>query len=162
VRGIRRYRWALLSSCCAQFLIGAGASSISTAAYAQSVRSDEPAPPGRTYATGDWGGVRTYLENDGVTITLSYVNDFLANVGGGIRPGQIDLGAFQPQIDIDTQKLAGWEGGHVHAHWLVTHGPFFSQTYLGNILAKTGFCNSGTSVRSLTTRSLRMRSPVDF
>jgi porin len=86
-------------------------------------------------ATGDWGGVRSYLEDNGITITLSYVNDFLANVGGGIRPGQIDLGAFQPQIDIDLQKLAGWEGGHIHAHWLVTHGPFFSQTYLGNILA---------------------------
>jgi porin len=104
-------------------------------AHAQSVHSDNPAPAGRTYATGDWGGVRSYLEDRGVTITLSYVNDFLANVGGGIRPGQIDLGAFQPQLDIDMQKLAGWEGGHLHVHGLVTHGPFFSQTYLGNILA---------------------------
>jgi porin len=115
--------------------VGAGVSVELGAAHAQSVRSDEPAPPGRTYATDDWGGVRSYLEDNGITITLSYVNDFLANVGGGIRPGQIDLGAFQPQIDIDLQKLAGWEGGHIHVHWLMTHGPFFSQTYLGNILA---------------------------
>jgi porin len=115
--------------------MGAGLSVERGTAHAQSVRSDEPAPPGRTYATGDWSGVRSYLEDKGVTITLSYVNDFLANVGGGIRAGQIDLGAFQPQIDIDLQKLAGWQGGHIHAHWLVTHGPLFSQTYLGNILA---------------------------
>jgi porin len=115
--------------------VGAGISIESGTAEAQSVHADEPPPAGRTYATGDWGGVRSYLEDNGVTITLSYVNDFLANVGGGIRPGQIDLGAFQPQIDIDTEKLAGWQGGHVHVHWLVTHGPFFSQTYLGNILA---------------------------
>jgi porin len=132
--GIHRYRWAWSFSC-ALWWVGAGLSVELGAAQAQSVHSDEPPPAGRTYATGDWGGVRSYLEDNGVTITLSYVNDFLANVGGGIRPGQIDLGAFQPQIDIDLQKLAGWEGGHVHVHWLVTHGPFFSETYLGNILA---------------------------
>jgi porin len=134
VRGIHRYRWAWSFSC-ALCWVGAGISIELGTAHAQSVRSDEPAPPGRTYATGDWGGVRSYLEDNGITITLSYVNDFLADVGGGIRPGQIDLGAFQPQIDIDLQKLAGWEGGHIHVHWLMTHGPFFSQTYLGNILA---------------------------
>jgi porin len=131
VRGIHRYRWAWSFSY-ALCWVGAGISIELGTAQAQSVRSDEPAPPGRTYATGDWGGVRSYLEDNGITITLSYVND---SPIGGIRPGQIDLGAFQPQIDIDLQKLAGWEGGHIHAHWLVTHGPFFSQTYLGNILA---------------------------
>ena len=109
--------------------------SVELGSHAQSVRADEPAPPGRTYATGDWGGYRSYLEDHGVTVTLSYTNDFLANVGGGIRPGLIDLGAFQPQLDIDLQKLADWQGGHIHVHGLVTHGPFFSQTYLGNILA---------------------------
>ena len=134
MRGIHRYRWALCFSC-ALCWVGAGISNEPGTAHAQSVHADEPPPAGRTYATGDWGGVRSYLEDNGVTLTLSYVNDFLANVGGGIRPGQIDLGAFQPQIDLDLQMLAGWEGGHVHVHWLVTHGPFFSQTYLGNILA---------------------------
>jgi porin len=132
VRGIHRYRWTWSFSY-ALCWVGAGISIELGTAQAQSVRSDEPPRP--VNATGDWGGVRSYLEDNGITITLSYVNDFLANVGGGIRPGQIDLGAFQPQIDIDLQKLAGWEGGHIHMHWLVTHGPFFSQTYLGNILA---------------------------
>jgi porin len=135
VRGIHRYRWAWSVSCCAIFWIGVGALLEFGTAHAQSAHSDEPAPAGRTYATGDWGGFRSYLEDNGVTITLSYINDFLANVGGGIRPGEIDLGAFQPQLDIDLQKLAGWEGGHIHVHGLVTHGPFFSETYLGNILA---------------------------
>jgi carbohydrate-selective porin OprB len=132
VRGIHRYRWAWSFSCA---LCWVGASVSVEPAHAQSVRADEPAPPGRTYATGDWGGYRSYLEDHGVTVTLSYTNDLLANVGGGIRPGQIDLGAFQPQLDIDLQKLADWQGGHIHVHGLVTHGPFFSQTYLGDILA---------------------------
>jgi porin len=154
VRSIHRYRWAWSFSC-ALCWVGAGVSVELDTAHAQSVRSDEPAPPGRTYATGDWGGVRSYLEDRGVTITLSYVNDFLANAGGGIRSGQIDLGAFQPQIDIDLQKLAGWDGGHLHVHWLVTHGPFFSQTYLGNILAVSNLeaGRSHGSMRSGTSRT---------
>ena len=133
VRGIHRYRWAWSFSC-ALCWVGAGVSDRAGPPCAIGPRG-RAAPAGRTYATGDWGGFRSYLEDNGVTVTLSYVNDLLANVGGGIRPGQIDLGAFQPQIDIDLQKLAGWQGGHIHVHWLVTHGPFFSQTYLGNILA---------------------------
>jgi porin len=136
MRAISGRRWTRRLARCALCAIGAGASGeLGTTAYAQSVRSDNPAPPGQTYLTGNWGGYRSYLEDNGITITLPYVNDFFANVGGGIRSGQIDLGAFHPQLDVDLAKLAGWEGGHLHIHGLVTHGPFFSETYLGNILA---------------------------
>ena len=38
-------------------------------------------------------------------------------------------------IDLDLQKLAGWQGGLLHVHGLVTYGPSFSPNYLGNILA---------------------------
>ena len=116
----------------------ASASSIghfSTPAWAQAQRSDEKAEPGQTTLTGDWGGLRPYLERKGVVFTLNYTNDFLSNLRGGIGPGSVVIGVFQPQLDIDLQKLVGWEGGHFHTHGLVTHGPFFSQTYLGNILA---------------------------
>src|SRR5580704_9363495 len=86
MRSIHRHRWACSLSWCALFWIGAGASDEFGTAHAQSAHSDEPAPPGRSYLTGDWGGYRSYLEDNGVTITLAYINDFLANVGGGIRP----------------------------------------------------------------------------
>ncbi len=104
-------------------------------ARAQGHRSEPPpaAPP--TTLTGDWGGLRSYLDRNGVTITLNYTNDFLANVRGGIGPGAVGIGIFQPQLDLDLQKLVGWDGGKFHTHGLITHGPFFSATYLGNILA---------------------------
>ncbi|MGA7426426.1 MAG: carbohydrate porin [Rhodoplanes sp.] len=98
-------------------------------------RSGEPSEASPPNLTGDWGGVRSYLERNGITFTLNYTNDFLANIGGGIKPGAIGLGVFQPQLDLDLEKLAGWEGGKFHTHGLITHGPFFSPTYLGNILA---------------------------
>ena len=108
---------------------------VSTPAWAQAQRSDEKTEPGQTTLTGDWGGLRPYLERQGVVFNLNYTNDFLSNVRGGIGPGSVLIGVFQPQLDIDLQKLLGWQGGHFHTHGLVTHGPFFSQTYLGNILA---------------------------
>ena len=52
-------------------------------AWAQAHRS-EPAPASPpTTLTGDWGGLRSYLDNNGVTFTFNYTNDFLANVRGG-------------------------------------------------------------------------------
>jgi porin len=128
---IDRRRWARAFACALSLL----ATSYATKVWAQSQRSDNPAAPGQTYLTGDWGGLRSCLERLGVTFTISYANDFLANVGGGIKTGAVGIGIFQPQINLDLQKLLGWEGDLVHIHGLVTHGPLFSANYLGNILA---------------------------
>ena len=130
--GWRRWAWP----CAWGMLCLLGASNaLETKAWAQSQRSDNPAAPGQSYLTGDWGGARSYLERLGVTFTFSYTNDFLANVSGGIKTGASAIGIFQPQVDLDLQKLLGWEGDRIHIHGLITHGPFFSSTYLGNILA---------------------------
>ena len=125
-------RWAL--ACGVLYLLGAF-DKLETKAWAQAQRSDNPAPPGQSYATGDWGGVRSYLEGQGVTFTFSYTNDFLANASGGIKTGAAMIGIFQPQVDLDLQKLLGWEGDKIHIHGLITYGPPFSADYLGNILA---------------------------
>ena len=75
--------------------------------------------------------MRPDLERLGVTVTLNYTNDFLANVSGGIKSGTVGSGIFQPQIDLDLQKLLGWQGDQVHIHGLLTHGPFFSAPDIG-------------------------------
>ena len=131
--GIAGRRWARTFAAAALLLAGWAADCRSPAS-AQGQRSEPPSASPPATLTGDWGGLRSYLDRNGVTITLNYTNDFLANVSGGIRPGAVAIGIFQPQLDIDLQKLLGWEGGKFHTHGLITHGPFFSPTYLGNIL----------------------------
>ena len=127
--------WARTFAVAALSLVGS-AVNFATPAWTQVQRSGEPPEvPQPTGLTGDWGGLRSYLEGKGVTLTFNYTNDFLANVRGGIGPGAVDLGVFQPQLDIDLGKLMGWQGGKFHTHGLITHGPLFSPTYLGNILA---------------------------
>jgi porin len=134
MRVIGRRRWGWTFAFAALFMVGS-ANDFGTSAWAQAQRSDEPTEPGQSTLTGDWGGLRPYLERKGLVFNLNYTNDFLSNVRGGIGLGTVGIGIFQPQLDIDLQKLLGWEGGHFHTHGLITHGPFFSQTYLGNILA---------------------------
>ena len=138
--------------------LAAASNRLATKAWSQAIRADNPAPAGQSYLTGDWGGLRSYLERNGVTLTLTNTTDFLANVSGGIKTGAVGLGAVQPQLDLDLQKLAGWQGGLVHVHGLVTYGPLFSANYLGNILpCRTskrdrwrGSTRSGTSKTGLT------------
>jgi porin len=134
MRVIGRRRWGWTFAFAALSIVGS-ANDFGTSAWAQAQRSDEPAEPAQLTLTGDWGGLRPSLERKGLVFSLNYTNDFLSNVHGGIGPGTVAIGVFQPQLDIDLQKLLGWKGGHFHAHGLITHGPFFSQTYLGNILA---------------------------
>jgi porin len=134
---MRRIGWRLWTCPCAwgTLCLLVVSNALGTKAWAQAQRSDNPAPPGQSYLTGDWGGARSYLERLGVTFTLNYTNDFLANVSGGIKTGASAIGVFQPQVDLDLQKLLGWEGDRIHIHGLIANGPFFSSTYLGNILA---------------------------
>ena len=131
--GIAGRRWARTFAAAALFLAGL-AGDCRSPASAQGQRSEPPPASPPATLSGDWGGLRSYLDRNGVTITLNYTNDFLANVSGGTRPGAVAIGVFQPQLDLDLQKLIGWEGGKFHTHGLITHGPLFSPTYLGNIL----------------------------
>src|SRR5229473_5816303 len=117
-------RWAWTFAFAAFSLIGS-ANDFGTPAWAQVQRSGEPTEVSQPALTGDWGGLRPYLDRNGITFTLNYTNDFLANVRGGIGRGAVGLGVFQPQMDLDLNKLAGWEGGRFHTHGLITHGPFF-------------------------------------
>ena len=59
---------------------------------------------------GDPGGVRKDLAARGVTYTVYYTNDVLANVHGGNRRGAIDQGKLEGALTIDLDKAAGWQG----------------------------------------------------
>src|SRR6516164_7081746 len=89
----RRRRW--LSALALTAIALAGANFPATEAWSQAIHSDNPAPAGQTYLTGDWGGLRSYLQRNGVTLTLTDTTDFLANVSGGIKTGAVGLGAVQ-------------------------------------------------------------------
>ena len=88
--------------------------------------------------TGDWGGLRTALADQGITFSATYTGEVFSNVQGGIKRGSTYDGEFQPQIDVDLEKLLGWQGGRFRASMIQGHGPSLSQGWVGNLLGVSG------------------------
>jgi porin len=96
-----------------------------------------PPPPSlwhRDTLTGDWGGLRTALSDQGVVFSATYIGEVLANVKGGIKRGATYDGLFLPQIDVDLEKLSGWRGANFRASMIQAHGPSLATGYVGNLI----------------------------
>ena len=91
----------------------------------------------RPTLTGDWGGLRSTLEDNGVVVGLTQTSDVMGNLNGGVRRGLEYDGLFQPQVDMDLSKLIGWAGGKAHIAAYVVQGKGISQTNLQNIMTVT-------------------------
>ena len=94
-------------------------------------------PPGfwqRDTITGDWGGLRTELEAQGIAFTVKYTGEVFANVQGGIKLGATYDGLFLPELDVDLEKLMGWHGASFSVSMVQGHGPALSQGWVGNLL----------------------------
>lgn len=87
------------------------------------------------YATGNWMGLRTRLEDHGITITGSYTNDGFMKLHGGINskiPVKY-LGLVNSNLELDTKKLGLWSGGKFNVQFLNKHGQGLSRDYVGDV-----------------------------
>ena len=87
------------------------------------------------YATGDWGGLRTTLEDAGVTFEGAYTTDIMAvrngNAGSGDGwdyAGRIDFG-----VEFDLDKLASLPGLTLFASGAWSSGQNLSERKVGNV-----------------------------
>lgn len=107
-------------------------------AAAPSAWTQEQAEPSdfwhRDTLTGDWGGLRTALADQGVTISASYTAEVFANVQGGMKRGREYDGVFLPQVDVDLYNLIGWHGASFRVSMIQGHGPSLSQLWVGNLM----------------------------
>ena len=86
------------------------------------------------YMLGDWGGARTKLKDKGVDFEFVYFGALPSNVGGGIKQGSVYEGAFLMTLDLYSDKLAGYDGGQLHAGGLSIHsGREFSKNFVGDL-----------------------------
>lgn len=68
----------------------------------------------------DWG--RKQLENDGYLIRTTTVDDFWANVRGGIRRGVGVVGVLNLSLTVDTTKAGWWDDGELVVYGLGMYG----------------------------------------
>lgn len=62
------------------------------------------------YITGDWGGERVRLAQEGITFSSVYVTDFLGNPVGGEARGFTYTGSWGYDLVFNLETLRGWDG----------------------------------------------------
>ena len=81
-------------------------------AWAQAHRSEPaPASPPTTTLTGDWGGLRSYLDNNGVTFTFNTVSQGLY-IRNGLFP-RFPIYNFSIARDLLMGRLQGPQFRHI-------------------------------------------------
>ena len=83
---------------------------------------------------GDPLGLRPVLKEKGIEYSLTYVVDGLGNAFGGIRQGAVVQDRLNLRLNLNLQKLVGWDGATLHANAYFIHGTGLSRYYVGNLL----------------------------
>ncbi len=86
------------------------------------------------YLTGDWGGLRTKLQDKGVTFGATYIGETFGNVSGGKDRTEVYDGRLQLSLALDFEKLADFKGGSFYVSAYEIHGKDLSGGSLGNIM----------------------------
>jgi porin len=82
---------------------------------------------------GDWGGLRTKLEDAGVKPALTLVKEFAANVSGGKSQGATQATNIGLSLNFDLDRLAGINGASFLLSFSERFGRSLSENYVGNV-----------------------------
>jgi porin len=82
--------------------------------------------------TGDWGGQRTRLGEDGFNLRASYIGEYAYNFAGGKRIGGDYAQQFAFGMDVDMGKVAGLTGGTFHVSFNLREGRNTTADFIGN------------------------------
>lgn len=108
---------------------------VATVAPPARADDDEPSILDSVPALAGAKQFRDALAERGFRFSGFYFSDPRANLDGGLRTGATYSGLFSLALDVDFEKVAGVEGGRLHASMFQIHGRDLSERYVGNILS---------------------------
>jgi len=88
----------------------------------------------RPNLTGDWGGERLKLEDQGIQLGGDEILDIQGNLNSGMRRGAVAEGRLELFANIDMAKTFGLDGLIFHANAYQIHGQGLTSHYLGNLV----------------------------
>jgi porin len=101
--------------------------------------------------TGDWAGLRTELNELGITPTASYTAQFLGNPSGGQSRGFTYSGTLQASILWDLHKLLRIPGLSFNIGGAWSTGKNLSADYIGNsFTVQSAYGSPGNGTNNLT------------
>jgi porin len=87
----------------------------------------------REHLFGDWFTTRTWLEDHGITPTLTFVTDSLGNPTGGSEQGFTTANNVGLDLNFDLEKLCGFEGASLLVSMSYRFGGSLSANYIHNV-----------------------------
>ena len=134
---------------------------LASPAAAQTVDATPAPPPPPAYVApqvehllGDWGGLRTNLENQGVYLFLDATAEFAGNVSGGIKQGATSANQLAFEADIDWQRLAGITGLSTHVIFVNRSGYNDSKMIGDNVAPVQEIFGAGGNVACIWSRPM--------
>ncbi len=86
------------------------------------------------HLTGDWGGWRSRLVEQGVHFQAGYVGEIFGNGSGGRRRGTVYEGMGESALELDLERITrGWKGAILRATALFPHGASPSRELIGDL-----------------------------
>ncbi|AJZ57171.1 carbohydrate-selective porin, OprB family protein [Paraburkholderia fungorum] len=92
----------------------------------------------RSNLFGDIGGLRPWLGNCGVSVSLQETSEYLNNLSGGVKRGGAYDGLTQLAINVDMEKAVGLPGGTFNVSGLQIHGSNLTQRNLLTLQSASG------------------------
>ncbi len=87
-----------------------------------------PSLYGNPHLFGDWGGAQSWMQKRGIFLNIALNEEYMGNVTGGRTRDNVLAGQVAAELDIDWQKLAGFQGFWTHLLVVNGHGRNFSST----------------------------------
>jgi porin len=87
---------------------------------------------------GDMGGLRPFLSQYGMTLSIQETSEVLGNISGGTNQGFEYDGLTQMVLQLDTQRAFGLHGGTFNISGLQIHGRNLSADNLDTLQTSSG------------------------
>jgi porin len=97
--------------------------------------------------TGDWGGLRTRLSQDGFNFRAAYIGEYAYSFSGGKRIGGDYAQQWAVGMDVDMDKVAGLTGGTFHVSLNAREGRSTTADDIGNKIAVQEIYGGGENFR---------------
>jgi porin len=85
---------------------------------------------------GDWGGLRSKLEESGITPRWFLITDVAGNPSGGRDQGATQASSTELSLFFDLNRIAGIKGGSVFMSMSQRWGNRLSSEYVGNVFSE--------------------------
>ncbi len=83
--------------------------------------------------SGDWLGARPALSARGIEFSANYKGEIFGIASGGLARGTVYDGLVALEVNLDFQKLAGWQGLTTHTSFYYPHGTSGTAQYAGDL-----------------------------